>query len=155
MSNPSISSLPSGSGNDLQLNGTSIVEVVSDKRLKTNIKSLDFGLAEIMQLKPVTYNWKKDQKGAAINYGFIAQDIYPILPEMVPLGDDGYHRYRANYLIPVLVNAMQEQQAQIEKLQLEKDKLTSAIKEQEDRLNSLEAQILEIQNQVSPLKAEK
>lgn len=45
----------------------------SDVRFKTNIKSLEYGLNEILKLNPVTYNWKENDNGSRI--GLIAQEL--------------------------------------------------------------------------------
>ncbi len=103
-------------------------ETYSDGRLKSNRQTLPYGLNEIMQLQPIKYfhhnssieNGKIiiDEKGA-INIGFIAQDIYKIIPELVTVpNDENTNLWSMNYekLTPVLVKAIQEQQAIIEDL---------------------------------------
>lgn len=52
----------------------------SDIRLKKNITPLAWGLAELEQLNPVRFEWKKDNRPG---YGFIAQDLQGILPDLV------------------------------------------------------------------------
>ncbi len=88
----------------------------SDARLKTNIRDLNYGLTSILNLHPVQYNWKegidKDNK-----IGFLAQELRTVIPEVV-VGDESKENLAVNYieLIPVLVNAIKEQQKQIEAL---------------------------------------
>ena len=50
-------------------------------------------------------------------FGFLAQELMLVMPELVSLNDNGY--YGVNYidLIPILVEAMKDQQAQIDELQ--------------------------------------
>jgi len=55
----------------------------SDARLKENVKDLDFGLDFVLKLKPVTYNWINDRAEQSTQYGFIAQDVQTIKPELV------------------------------------------------------------------------
>ncbi|RYE19633.1 MAG: hypothetical protein EOP51_19490 [Sphingobacteriales bacterium] len=88
----------------------------SDARLKTNIASLGYGLKELMLMKPVQYNWKHNPQGEK-EIGFLAQDIQKIIPEAVvePTNGDAMGM-KYTELIPVLVNAIQEQQKQIEEL---------------------------------------
>jgi hypothetical protein len=89
---------------------------VSDMRMKTNIQNLSYGLKELMALRPVSYNWKgTSNKGDQI--GFIAQEVKKIVPEVV-IGDELIETIGIKYaeLIPVLVNAIKEQQQQIEEL---------------------------------------
>jgi hypothetical protein len=87
----------------------------SDARLKTNIRDLNYGLSTIMNMRPVQYSWKEgsDKKGI----GFLAQELRTVIPEVV-IGDESKETLAVNYieLIPVLVNAIKEQQKQIELL---------------------------------------
>jgi hypothetical protein len=55
----------------------------SDERLKENIKNINWGLNEILQLKPVEYTWKDDKISQGKQYGFIAQDVQKIMPDLV------------------------------------------------------------------------
>ncbi len=100
----------------------------SDRRVKSNIKTIDYGLSEIMKMKPVSYfHHESDVKNNAINVlnsgkediGFVAQDIYKIIPEVVSKPkDDTTELWGMTYekLVPVLVKAIQEQQKTINSL---------------------------------------
>lgn len=99
---------------------------ISDERLKENIRDLDDGLDVVLALKPRKFDWKAG-KGADIKNarGFIAQEFEQVLPDMIeewkdpaPEGEEPYKAVNAN-LIPTLVKAIQEQQAQIESLKAE------------------------------------
>lgn len=96
---------------------------ISDQRLKENITDIDVGLDKVMALKPRKFDWKagkgKDKKG---DRGWIAQEFETVFPEMIqtwkdpaPEGEEPYKAVNAD-LIPVLVKAIQEQQALIENL---------------------------------------
>ena len=96
---------------------------ISDERLKENIRDLDDGLDVVLALKPRKFDWKEG-KGADIKdaRGFIAQEFEQVLPDMIeewkdpaPEGQEPYKAVNAN-LIPTLVKAIQEQQAQIEEM---------------------------------------
>ena len=119
---------PNGT-NKLTVNGSiaaTAFNVSSDRRLKTNIKSLQYGLKEVLALDPVSYNWKKTP---TVNkqIGLIAQEAKKTIPEIVS-GNEQTGTLSINYteLIPVLINAIKEQQKQIDGLkkdiQLLKDK---------------------------------
>jgi hypothetical protein len=106
-------------GMDGTVNATNTtISAVSDQRLKENIQDLDVGLNKIMALKPRKFDWKagkgKDIKG---DRGWIAQEFEQVFPDMIdtwkdpaPEGEEPYKSVRAD-LIPVLVKAIQEQQA--------------------------------------------
>ena len=114
-----------GMGGTISATNTTI-SAISDQRLKENIRDLDIGLNAIMALKPRKFDWKegkgKDIKG---DRGFIAQEFEQVLPDLIdewkdpaPEGEDPYKAVRAD-LIPILVKAMQEQQAMINELKAE------------------------------------
>jgi hypothetical protein len=83
----------------------------SDYNLKDEIKGINYGLNEIMQIMPVSYTYKSNGEH---QLGFIAQDIGVIIPESVHF--DGYMGVDYQSIIPILTKAIQEQQAQIEAL---------------------------------------
>ena len=88
----------------------------SDRREKTNITDLHYGLKEILALRPVSYNWKKAPDGDRM-LGLIAQETKQIVPEVV-VGDETKEMLGMKYteLVPVLINAIKEQQKQIDDL---------------------------------------
>ncbi|GGH43225.1 hypothetical protein IA57_11125 [Mangrovimonas yunxiaonensis] len=87
----------------------------SDRRLKNNIEDLPYGLNEILELAPVSYNWKRyPEKGKSL--GLIAQEVQPIINEIVHEAEDKGKTLSVSYieLVPVLIKAIQEQQAIID-----------------------------------------
>ena len=93
----------------------------SDVRLKTNIAPLSSSLEKVMQLKPVSYAKKLNL--ASNDYsiqenGFVAQELRKVLPSLVKEGNDPDKILSVNYtsLIPILTQAIQEQQKQIDEL---------------------------------------
>ncbi|HHL31151.1 MAG TPA: hypothetical protein ENJ41_01110 [Oceanospirillales bacterium] len=87
----------------------------SDKRLKDNIKDLNYGLAEVIAMRPVSYNWKKGETQKT-HLGLIAQEVETLVPEVVSKTADETQMRSMRYseLIPVLIKATQEQQLLIE-----------------------------------------
>jgi polyhydroxyalkanoate synthesis regulator phasin len=119
----------------------------SDRRLKTGIRKVEYGLEEILKLNPVEYRWKKeagDNNGEAEPHlGLIAQDVQNVIAEVVeePKKEDGYLGMNYSELVPVLIKAVQEQQKQIRELQRKLDKSEAdrkaeleALKERVNRL---------------------
>ena len=96
----------------------------SDKRLKENIKPLDNALNKVMQINGVEFDWKKltekeketihGNKGRDV--GVIAQEIEKVLPEVVTQRDNGYKAVKYEKIVPLLIEAIKEQQKQIEEL---------------------------------------
>ncbi len=101
----------------------------SDRRLKENIKETAYGLNTLLRMPVREYNLKGSNEK---KIGFVAQEIYPILPEIVSKGDEGEFTatsspWGINYteLTPILVKAIQEQQQQIEELKALVQKLSA------------------------------
>ena len=89
---------------------TTSLSCSSDRRLKTNIVPLESadGLEALLKLNPVTYNWKTEAATTSPHTGFIAQDVQPVLPDLVSQGPDGYYTLNYAGLTPYLVKAVQE-----------------------------------------------
>ena len=83
----------------------------SDINLKDNIQTIVNPLDKIIKLNGVTFNWKENQKPSI---GVIAQELEKVLPELVTQGDIKTVNY--NGLIGVLIEAVKEQQKQIDEL---------------------------------------
>jgi hypothetical protein len=102
-------------------NNTSGFQIGSDRKLKKNITELDYGLNEILQLKPSRYLMKEENEGDKTHIGLIAQDVQTILPEVVHecLDDDNTTTLMLSHIgfIPVLIHAIQQQQQQIQNLE--------------------------------------
>lgn len=94
----------------------------SDARLKTNIRNLHYGLKEVMQLRPVSYDWKSNTNEHKI--GLIAQEVQLVVPEVVT-GDPASQTLGMNYaeLVPVLINAVQELKTEVDNLKKEIEQL--------------------------------
>ena len=96
----------------------------SDERLKENIIPIGFALEKIERINGVTFDWKKlteeekthihGNKGHDI--GVIAQEIEEILPEAVITRDSGYKAVNYEKIIPLLIEAVKDQQRQINEL---------------------------------------
>lgn len=121
----------------------------SDVRFKQNIDPINYGLDDLMKLRSVTYQWKEDAEGET-KLGFIAQELEQIVPEVVTVANDSMQTRGVNYaeLIPVLVKAIQEQQAiiesqkakyvtQNENLELYKSETTASLRALETKLDLL------------------
>jgi cytoskeletal protein CcmA (bactofilin family) len=91
----------------------------SDSRVKKNVTTLTSSLDKILALRGVRFDQIDNQNiipGAGKNLGFIAQEVEPIIPEIVDTDGNGYKSLQYASLTPVLVGAIQEQQSQISSL---------------------------------------
>lgn len=85
-------------------------------RAKQNIAALSAGLTEVMRLRPISFNYKRGlgYNSAKTYYGFGAEDVAPVLPELVPTDSEGKpHSVDMLGMFPVMVKAMQEMQGEI------------------------------------------
>jgi len=122
---------------------------LSDRREKENIVGLHYGLKEIMDLKPVSFTWKNQQiKGTQV--GLIAQEVQKIIPEIVISQTNSTNekgesiaseadRLSVAYseLVPVLIQAIQEQQAIINSQKQTLSQQTNTINDMEASLSQL------------------
>ena len=114
----------------------------SDVRLKEDIKDEEIGLEFVNELRPVTFQWKKAKDvpsemkahnpdseervmNGKYNHGFIAQEVKEVIDRYdfkegfdmwSEDGEDGRQRIGEAALIPILVKAIQELSAEVEKL---------------------------------------
>lgn len=104
----------------------------SDRRLKKNIKPLTGALDKVLALSGVSYqlnNQAEPEWNMSENktFGFIAQDIQPVLPELVYKLDNGYLAVNYDGIIPVLTEAIKEQQTIIDGQQQQIDELNERL----------------------------
>ena len=88
----------------------------SDARLKSNIISLGSTLAKLLMIDGKSYTMKTNEAESKI--GLLAQDVQKAFPELVKTTNDSDKTLSVNYqgLIPVLINAIKDQQKQIDEL---------------------------------------
>tara|TARA_R100000655_G_scaffold64548_1_gene103092 strand:+ start:525 stop:2876 length:2352 start_codon:yes stop_codon:yes gene_type:complete len=95
-------------------------DIASDIKLKKNVEDLNYGLKDVLNIRPVSFDWKEKRNGKH-DIGFIAQEIEKIIPEVVSevdtLNSEEKHK-TVDYakLTSVLIKAVQEQQEQINEL---------------------------------------
>ena len=120
--------------NDLTVSGDVVIS--SDARLKSNIISLGSTLSKLLQIDGKSYEMKGKQK-----IGVLAQEIKEVFPELV--SEDDNEMLAVNYqgLVPVLINALKEQDAKM--------------KDQETKFEKQQAEIDELKEIVNQLTADK
>ncbi len=129
----------------------------SDERLKDQIEDLSYGLDQVLELNPKSYVYKRDADETT-KFGFIAQEVEQVMPELVidnmigVQGDDTkYKGLSYQDFTAVLVNAIQEQQAQIAELQKANEALTTNTVEFEE----LKAELANIKATIASFNASK
>ena len=91
------------------------LNINSDARLKSNIISLGSTLSKLLQIDGKSYTMKKDESEKQ-KIGLLAQDIEKVFPELV---SESHGIKSVNYqgLVPVLINALKEQEERIKRLE--------------------------------------
>lgn len=127
----------------------------SDRREKSSITPLAYGLTEVLALRPVSYVWN-DFPEQGRKLGLIAQDVQSVLPEVIVDTEwkideeSGQKTAQATSLLgiyytdllPVLVKAIQEQQTLIEDQQSKLVQMQTQLDEQDRLLRELRQHIL-------------
>jgi len=134
---------------------------ISDKRLKKDVTPFTDGLSKVMQIKPVTFKYNDKVKvfdKDKVHVGIIAQDIEMIAPYMIEkknlfqkvqenengveeILDQGteYLTYDGNAMTYLLINAVQEQQKEIEELKKQLTQKEASNAGLQSRLEKIEA----------------
>jgi hypothetical protein len=99
------------------------ITAISDARHKENIRDLDTGLQQILNLRPRRFDWREGRgDGKKDVVGFIAQEVETVLPDVVGEWkedlnkEESWKALATGNMIPTLVKAIQEQQAMITEL---------------------------------------
>ncbi len=129
------------------------IQESSDIRFKKNIAPLEDALTNLLKVEGVSYNWKQDEFpernfGYETEIGVIAQELEKIYPELVSTDSDGYKSVQYSHLVPVLIEAIKEQQLHISSLNNDVAEITASLEavkewkvEQADIINHLSKQI--------------
>ena len=114
-------------------NGANGWSAWSDERIKKNIKPIDTALTDILNLKPVFYNYKGDDDTQALRAGFIAQEVQQVYPDLINESsmDSGDIKNLLGLdmtnLVPYLVKEIQDLNKKVEVQALIIHKLSSAM----------------------------
>jgi hypothetical protein len=98
------------------------VTAFSDARVKTNVQTIENALDKTLALRGVSYN-RTDSDDTRTKIGVIAQETLEIVPEVVNQDNSGMYNVSYGNMTALLIEAIKEQQAQIEDLKAEVKKL--------------------------------
>ena len=108
----------------VRFRGFVIQSYSSDERLKKDITTLSGALEKVLNLRGVQFKWKNGDDNKE-NIGFIAQEVEKVVPQVVKDGSDGLKSVEYGNIVPLLVEAMKEQQKEIDSLKMEIETLKS------------------------------
>ncbi len=111
----------------------------SDEKFKKEIYPISNALSGLKGITGVSYEWKKDEypKMKFSNrkqIGFLASEVEKVYPELVKKDDKGNKAVNYSKFTPILVEAIKEQQNQIEKLKEENNQLKARLERLEEML---------------------
>ena len=132
----------------------------SDRRLKENIEVLQSSLFKINQLSGYTYNYISDSEKTK-KLGVIAQELETVFPELVNTDKKGFKMVNYQGLIPVLIQAIKEQQQLISELQSKlddekatRDDLKTALEKQQKLIEMQTTAMLSLQTENQGMKSD-
>ena len=99
--------------------GDVIADSSSDARLKDNSTAIESPLEKVCKINGVSFNWNDKQSAYEVgkkDIGVIAQEVEEVLPELVTTRDNGYKAVRYEKIVALLIEAVKEQQTQINNL---------------------------------------
>ena len=96
--------------NDLTVNGD--ITISSDARLKSNIVSLGATLSKLLLIDGKSYDMKGKEK-----IGVLAQEVKKVFPELVSMDENDMYSVNYQGLVPILINAIKEQDDKISRLE--------------------------------------
>ena len=102
--------------NSPQLSAAGAWTDASDGSYKRDIEDLDYGMETIKKLKPRSYHMKDNEADDNPQIGFVAQELMDVVPEAVS-GEEGNLGIGYGRLTAILVNAMQEMNERMERLE--------------------------------------
>jgi hypothetical protein len=139
--------------------GTVSYNTTSDERLKENIRPSAKGLSKVMKIQVRDYNFKS--KPGQNETGFIAQQLYTVLPDVVTKGgeDPAKEPWSVDYgrVTPFLTKAIQEQQAEIEILKEQigrQDVRLKAAETENTKLKARTSRLATLEHRTELLEAE-
>lgn len=100
----------------IEATGDIIAYAASDERLKDNIELIPQPIDKLKQIKGVSFDWNDQSEHTGHDIGVIAQDIEKILPELVATRENGYKAVRYEKIVALLIEAIKDQQSQIDEL---------------------------------------
>jgi hypothetical protein len=125
----------------------------SDARLKQGVSNLNYGLDQLLRLRPVSWRWKSEPEGR-LQLGLVAQEVEGVMPELVTRDEGATKPLGLNYmaLLPVAVKAIQEQQAQIQEQQKLIEQQARRNEQQSRQVEQLQTQLLRQQAQLDQVR---
>ena len=120
-------------------------DTYSSIRWKDNVRPLENALDSVLQLRGVSFDWKAEH-GGGHEIGFVAEEVGAVVPELVTWEEDGKDAKGLAYdrISALTVEAIKEQQRQIEALQASHEQVLAELAAQQEASDELRRQIAEL-----------
>ena len=106
---------------ELLVGGNITAYYSSDISLKDNIRPIESAIFKVKQIRGVEFDWNEksteSQQEKGHDVGLIAQEVEKVLPEVIQIREDGIKAISYEKVVPLLVEAIKEQQTTIENLE--------------------------------------
>jgi polyhydroxyalkanoate synthesis regulator phasin len=159
-----VNGVPSSTSHKIYVYGSAYADggtwQASDKNFKRNIEQLSTMKSKLFSIQPYSYYFKQEEfpeRGFDnnIHYGFIAQDVEKIFPTMAKK-EAGHYAINYTEFIPLLLQALKEEDAQVQQQQQTINQLQSklaALNNNMEEVNAQKARINELENKLAALQA--
>ena len=134
----------------LRVNG---MMVASDSRYKNTIANLANSLAIIGQLRGTSYFLNNTEISTDEQFGFIAQEVEKILPNLVMTDHEGYKAVNYVGLIPVLTEGIKDQQKLLAEQAVKIETQTAINTAQQKEITAQEKEIKDLQSRLSKIES--
>ncbi len=138
----------------IELNQKVEKATLSDESIKTNIQDLNGSLNKVLEMRGVSYDWNHTvhpelNLDSANHIGFIAQEIAQIDSRLTYLADDELLHIEYDKVVPILAEAIQELNGEVESKDSIIDALTSENTTQQETIEDLNTRLTQLENCLS------
>jgi hypothetical protein len=132
-------------------------DTFSDRRLKTVEGTYVAGLEAILKLTPVRYRYKEQNamgiKDGKEHVGFVAQEVEKVIPEAVSKNSRGYLLVNNDPILWTMLNAIKQQQAEIEGQRAQIEAVTRSVQEKDAQIRRLARQVEQLKQDQQTIAA--
>ena len=113
-----INNLAGSGSRGVNADANGVLSAASSILIKENVEIINYGLSDVLKLKPVIFNYiDRNKWGEGKDLGFVAEDVMNVIPEATGVMNNSDIYFDLQKLVPVLTKAIQEQQALIKSLE--------------------------------------
>jgi hypothetical protein len=121
---------PSGTGGRIDASNDIVAYSSSDIRFKKNTTPISDALFKVQQIQGIEFDWIPSEEHHGYeghDVGVVAQEVIKVLPEVVQIRESGYMAVKYEKMIPLLIEAIKEQQEQIVELKQQIEEIKDAV----------------------------